>query len=65
MINTDTRLGYLLSKEFKDMTPEEQQEYKGYKNYVVMNYLGIPTSPNSIRTRLEAWREETRSGYWD
>jgi len=30
-----------------------------------MNYLGIPTSPNSIRTRLEAWREETRSGYWD
>jgi hypothetical protein len=65
VINTNTRLGYLLSKEFKDMTKEEQQEYKGYKNYVVMNYLGIPTSPSSIRARLEAWREETKTRFWD
>ncbi len=54
MINKDTRLGYLLSKEFRDMTKEEQEEYKGYKHYVVMNYLGLPTSPSSIRARLEA-----------
>ncbi len=47
------------------MTKEEQQEYKGYKNYVVMNYLGIPTSPSSIRARLEAWREETKTRFWD
>jgi hypothetical protein len=66
MIATNTRLGYLLSKEYRDMTPEEQQEYKAHKGFVVMNYLGVATnSSDSLRLRTKAWLEETRTGFWD
>ena len=47
------------------MTKEEQEEYKSYKGYVVLNYLGVPTSPSSIRARFQAWHEETKTGFWD
>ncbi len=66
MIPTNTRLGYLLSKEYKDMTVEEQEEYKQHKRFVIMNYLGVETTrPDSLRLRTKAWLEETRTGFWD
>jgi len=65
-MNLDTKLGYLLSKEFKDMTPEEQAEYKQHKMWVITNYMGMkPVSLDSLRLRTEAWMEETRTGFWD
>jgi hypothetical protein len=66
-MNLDNRLGYLLSKEFRDMTPEEQAEYKQHKGWVIMNYLGVqPVSEDSLRLRTQAWLEETRStSIWD
>jgi hypothetical protein len=66
-MNLDNRLGYLLSKEFSDMTPEEQAEYKQHKGWVIMNYLGVqPVSEDSLRLRTQAWLEETRStSIWD
>jgi len=67
MISTNTRLGYLLSKEFDDMTPEEQEEYKQHKGWVITNYLGVqPISESSLRLRTQAWLEETRTtSIWD
>ena len=66
-MNLDNRLGYLLSKEFDDMTPEEQEEYKKHKGWVIMNYLGVqPVSENSLRLRTQVWLEETRTtSIWD
>ena len=66
-MNLDNRLGYLLSKEFDDMTPEEQEEYKQHKGWVIMNYLGVqPVSENSLRLRTQVWLEETRTtSIWD
>ena len=66
MIATNTRLGYLLSKEYRDMTPEEQQEYKAHKGFVIFRYLGVKTSSqDSLRLRTRSWLEETKTGFWD
>lgn len=68
-MNLDNRLGYLLSKEFRDMTPEEQAEYKQHKMWVITNYLGVPSlSESSLRLRTQAFLEETkqsRPSIWD
>jgi len=66
-MNLNNRLGSLLSKEFDDMTFEEQAEYKQHKGWVIMNYLGIkPISENTLRLRTQAWLEETKTtSIWD
>jgi hypothetical protein len=65
-MNLNNRLGYLLYKEFQDMTPEEQTEYQQHKMWVITNYMGMePMSLDSIRLRTKAWMEETRTGFWD
>ena len=60
------RLNYLYAKEFKDMTLEEQEEYKSYKWDTITRYMGVPTtSESSLRLRTKAFLEETRTGFWD
>ena len=52
--------------EYKDMTPEQQKEYKKCKWEVITNYMGVPTtSPESLRLRTQAFLEETKTGFWD
>jgi hypothetical protein len=52
-------------RDYKEMTPEEQLEYKKLKGEIITNYLGVPTSPSSIRLRTQAYLEETKKGFWD
>ena len=52
-------------KDFKDMTPLQQEEYKKLKGEVITNYLDVPTSPSSLALRTRAYLEETKTGFWD
>jgi hypothetical protein len=52
-------------KDFKDMTPEQQEEYKKCKGEIITNYLGVSTSDSSLRLRTQAYLEETKTGFWD
>lgn len=53
--------------DYKDMTPEQQIEYKKCKWDVISNYMGVtPVSSDSWRLRTKAFLEETRStSIWD
>ena len=53
--------------DYKDMTPEQQIEYKKWKWDVISNYMGVtPVSSDSLRLRTQAFLEETRStSIWD
>ena len=53
--------------DYKDMTAEQQIEYKKCKWEVISNYMGVPVvSEASLRLRTQAFLEETRStSIWD
>lgn len=53
--------------DYKDMTPEQKEEYKKCKFEVITNYMGVtPVSSDSLRLRTQAFLEETRStSIWD
>ena len=52
-------------KDLNDMTLQEQEEYKKLKGEIITNYLGVPTSPSSLRLRTQAYLEETKKGFWN
>ena len=52
-------------KDFKDMTTEEQEEYKKLKGEIITNYMGVPTNNRSIRLRTQAYLEETKRSFWN
>lgn len=53
--------------EYKDMTHEQQEEYKKCKWEIISNYMGVPAaSADSLRLRTQAFLEETRTtSIWD
>lgn len=52
-------------KEYKDMTPTEQEEYRKLKNEIITNYMGIPTTNvESLKLRTRIFLEETKSNFW-
>jgi hypothetical protein len=52
-------------RDYKEMTPQEKEEYKKHKAEIITNYLGVSTSPSSMRLRTQAYLEETKTGFWD
>jgi|LakMenE18May11ns_1017448.scaffolds.fasta_scaffold9763517_2 hypothetical protein len=52
-------------KDYKDMTPEQKEEYERCKGEIITNYMGVPSSPSSIKLRTQAYLEETKKGFWD
>ena len=53
-------------KEYKDMTPTEQEEYRKSKNGIITKYMGVPTtSESSLRLRTKEYLKETKRSFWD
>ncbi len=55
-------------KDFDEMNAEEKQIYLRNKNYMVTNYLGVDTPVSSMKSRLQAYLDETRKyrpSIWD
>ena len=47
------------------MTPEQKEEYERCKGEIITNYMGVPSSPSSLRLRTQAYLEETKKSFWD